>query len=549
MKKGLSLKTKTAFTVIFFMCILTAAIAFIGYKLYYDSTMESYTTYTDTVLEYAYRAAVKYSFGDMIAERDMPEGYEKLRSELNTVKDSSDIEYLYAIYFEDVDNIHSLNYAINAKTQEELSTGKSLSEIYNYMGNPCEEGSFEDDTLITLQQAVKSKKRENGTLEGFSDVYGHMLNGYRVIYDSDDNAVGLICVEIDINRINVGVRDYVRTVILTAALLTALIILIYMFYTRRYLIGPILKIASSSDSFVKKMQGNAEPEELIFEDTHIKSGGELQLLADNVKSLADGVASYMVHLKTVTSERERIGAELELATKIQADMLPNIFPPFPERHEFDIFASMTPAKEVGGDFYDFFLIDDDHLGLVIADVSGKGVPAALFMMISKILVNNFAMMGESPAKVLEQTNTQICKNNDADMFVTVWFGVLEISTGKITAANAGHEYPIIKKANGEFELFKDKHSFAVGGMDGMKYKEYEFTLEKGGTLFLYTDGVAEATDNKDEQFGTDRMLAALNKAPDASPKELLSNMKQVVDGFVGDAPQFDDLTMLGIKLM
>ena len=549
MKKGLSIKTKTALTVIFFMCILTAAISVIGYKLYYDSTMESYITYTDTVLEYAYRAADKYSFGDMIADRDMPEGYEKLRLKLNEIKDSSDIEYLYAIYFEDIDDIHSLHYAINAKTNEELSTGKPLSEIYTYMGKPCEEGGFADDTLLTLQQAVKSKNRANGTLEGYSDEYGHMLNGYRVIYDKNDNAVGLICVEIDINRINIGVQRYVRTVIFIAAILTALIILIYMFNTRRYLIGPILRIAASSDSFVKKMQSNVEPEELVFEDTHIKSGGELRLLADNVKSMADGVASYMTHLKAVTSERERIGAELELATRIQADMLPNIFPPFPERHEFDIFASMTPAKEVGGDFYDFFLIDDDQLGLVIADVSGKGVPAALFMMISKILVNNFAMMGESPAKVLEQTNTQICKNNDADMFVTVWFGVLEISTGKITAANAGHEYPIIKKANGEFELFKDKHSFAVGGMDGMKYKEYEFTLEKGGTLFLYTDGVAEATDNKDEQFGTDRMLAALNKASDASPKELLSNMKQAVDDFVGDAPQFDDLTMLGIKLM
>ena len=549
MKKGMSIKTKTALTVIFFMCILTAAISVIGYKLYYDSTMESYITYTDTVLEYAYRAAVKYSFGDMISERDMPEGYEEFRSELNEIKDSSDIEYLYAIYFEDIDDIHSLHYAINAKTQEELSVGKPLTEIYTYMGRPCEEGGFADDTLLTLQQAVMGKKRENGTLEGFSDEYGHMLNGYRVIYDSDDNAAGLICVEIDINRINIGVHRYVRTVILIAAILTALIILIYMFNTRRYLIGPILRIVASSDSFVKKMQSNVEPEELVFEDTRIKSGGELRLLADNVKSLADGVASYMTHLKAVTSERERIGAELELATRIQADMLPNIFPPFPERHEFDIFASMTPAKEVGGDFYDFFLIDDDHLGLVIADVSGKGVPAALFMMISKILVNNFAMMGESPAKVLEQTNTQICKNNDADMFVTVWFGVLEISTGKITAANAGHEYPIIKKANGEFELFKDKHSFAVGGMDGMKYKEYEFTLEKGGALFLYTDGVAEATNNKDEQFGTDRMLAALNKASDVSPKELLNNMKQAVDDFVGDAPQFDDLTMLGIKLM
>jgi len=185
----------------------------------------------------------------------------------------------------------------------------------------------------------------------------------------------------------------------------------------------------------------------------------------------------------------------------------------------------------------------------MADVSGKGVPAALFMMMSKILVNNFAMMGSSPAKALEQTNAQICKNNDEEMFVTVWFGVLEISTGKVTAANAGHEYPILKKANGEFELLKDKHGFVIGGMEGLRYKEYEFTLEKGGTLFLYTDGVAEATDTKNELFGTKRMLDALNQDPDANPKTLLSNMKAAVDEFVGSAPQFDDLTMLSVKLL
>ncbi len=248
-------------------------------------------------------------------------------------------------------------------------------------------------------------------------------------------------------------------------------------------------------------------------------------------------------------ESSRIETELSMATRIQTDMLPNIYPAFPDREEFDIFATMTPAKEVGGDFYDFFLIDDDHLGLVMADVSGKGVPAALFMMMSKILVSNFAMMGGSPAKVLEQVNTQICKNNDEEMFVTVWFGVLEISTGKVTAANAGHEYPMIKKADGSFELFKDKHGFVIGGMDGMRYKDYEFTLEKGGTLFLYTDGVAEATNAENELFGTERMLEALNADPQTAPKTLLENMKKAVDEFVGDAPQFDDLTMLGVKLL
>ena len=229
-------------------------------------------------------------------------------------------------------------------------------------------------------------------------------------------------------------------------------------------------------------------------------------------------------------------------------MLPNIFPPFPDKPDFDIYASMSPAKEVGGDFYDFFFVDHDHLAIVMADVSGKGVPAALFMMMSKILINNFAMMGGSPKEVLEKTNEMICQNNEEEMFVTVWFGILEISTGKITAANAGHEYPIVKQPDGKFELFKDKHGFVIGGMNGMRYKEYEFEIKKGGKLFLYTDGVPEATNANNELFGTDRMLEVLNKDPEIQPAQMLGEMRKAVDEFVGEAPQFDDLTMLGLEL-
>ena len=290
--------------------------------------------------------------------------------------------------------------------------------------------------------------------------------------------------------------------------------------------------------------------DLAFEmDDSYRTNDEIEVLAQSFATLSRRTLSYIEQITKITAEKERIGAELELATKIQADMLPNIFPPFPDHEEFDIFASMTPAKEVGGDFYDFFLIDDNHIGIVMADVSGKGVPAALFMMMSKILVSNYAMMGGDPAKVLEQTNNQICKNNDEEMFVTVWFGILDLTTGNVKAANAGHEYPIIKKADGKFEILKDKHGFVAGGMDGMKFKNYEFTLERGGTLFLYTDGVPEATNSQNELFGTERMLAALNEEPQAEPEKLLGNMKKAVDEFVGDAPQFDDLTMLGIKLL
>ena len=247
------------------------------------------------------------------------------------------------------------------------------------------------------------------------------------------------------------------------------------------------------------------------------------------------------------AERERIGNELSLATRIQADMLPNIFPAFPGRPDFDIYASMDPAKEVGGDFYDFFLVDDDHLCMVMADVSGKGVPAALFMMASKIILANNAMMGKSPAQILTDTNASICSHNRQEMFVTVWLGILELSTGKLIAANAGHEYPVLKKADGRFELLKDKHGFVIGGMEGIRYKEYELFLEPGAKLFLYTDGIPEATDAAEAMFGTERMLAALNREPDLPPEQILRNVRAAVNGFVNEAEQFDDLTMLCVE--
>ena len=257
---------------------------------------------------------------------------------------------------------------------------------------------------------------------------------------------------------------------------------------------------------------------------------------------------YLDNLQKVTAEKERIGAELDVAAKIQADMLPCIFPAFPERKEFDIFASMTPAKEVGGDFYDFFLVDNNHLAIVMADVSGKGVPAALFMMISKTLIKSAAQTGMSPKYILEKVNNQLCENNEAGMFVTVWIGLLEISTGKMICANAGHEYPAIRRKNGQFELLKDRHGFVLAGMEDMKYTEYEIMLEPGDMIFVYTDGVAEATNAENELFGTERMLEGLNSATYEDCKDLLQAVHKEIDGFVGDSPQFDDITMLSLRI-
>ena len=304
------------------------------------------------------------------------------------------------------------------------------------------------------------------------------------------------------------------------------------------------KIVKPLNTMKKRISDMGE-ENLVFnmEDTY-RTGDEIEILADSFSRLSKKTVDYVEQVRTVTAEKERISSELQMAAAIQSSMLPHIFPSFPDRKEFDLYANMNPAKEVGGDFYDFFLIDDDHLCMVIADVSGKGVPGALFMMISKVILQNCAFLSDSAEEILAQANSAICANNQADMFVTVWIGILEISTGKLTAANAGHEFPVLKRAGGKYELYKDHHGFVIGGMPGMKYRQYELQLHPGDRLFVYTDGVPEATDADSQLFGTNRMLSALNEKDAADPKEVVQVVHEAVDRFVKDAEQFDDMTML-----
>lgn len=356
---------------------------------------------------------------------------------------------------------------------------------------------------------------------------------------SDGQVKAILCVQRQMDVLAAARQKYLNKIFLALIVLVLLVIWGQSAFLHRTLLQPLKQISDEAKRFSKE---NMKAEKKLQET--VRNQDEIGHLAASIDKMEDRIQNYIESITQITAEKERINTELTLATRIQADMLPHVFPPFPDRHEFDLYASMDPAREVGGDFYDYFLADDDHLCMIMADVSGKGIPAALFMMASMILLRNNAMLGKSPAEILTDVNAAICANNREEMFVTVWLGILEISTGKLTAANAGHEYPALMRAGGDFELYKDKHGFVIGGMEGIRYKQYELQLSPGDRLFLYTDGVTEATDADKQLFGTDRMLAALNEAKDGSPEQVLSGVRGAVDGFVKEAEQFDDLTML-----
>jgi sigma-B regulation protein RsbU (phosphoserine phosphatase) len=334
------------------------------------------------------------------------------------------------------------------------------------------------------------------------------------------------------------------SLIIAATIATTIIII----FINKNVVTPINLLSIAASKFVSDKDNSGTNNISTISNLNIHTGDEIEHLSEAIKTMEKDINNYIKNLTAITAEKERISAELNVATQIQASMLPCIFPAFPEREEFDIYATMQPAKEVGGDFYDYFLIDGNHLAVVIADVSGKGVPAALFMVIAKTLIKNQTQAGHSPEEVFTTVNMQLCENNEAGMFVTGWMGILEISTGKFTYVNAGHNPPLLKKKGQCYEYLKFHAGFVLAGMEGICYRQYELQLNPGDELYLYTDGVTEAMNAQNELYGEFRLQEVLNRNMDTTPSLLLPAVQKDIDDFVQEAPQFDDITMLALKI-
>lgn len=383
---------------------------------------------------------------------------------------------------------------------------------------------------------------ENNILITKNEKYGYLASAYVAILDSSGQPVALASVDMSMARIDQNIRTAGQILLTIFFAVLLLSVVAFYFCVRRVVISPVKSLHQAANQLAQ-----SDMKQLEQFSISLQTGDEFEQLGDAFVHVARELAEYFRNLTEITAEKERIGAELNIAAQIQSSMLPGQFPAFPDRNEFDIYATMHPAKEVGGDFYDFFLVDEKHIAIVMADVSGKGVPAALFMVIGKTLIKDHTQAGCDLGQVFSEVNNLLCEANSEGLFITAFEGVLNLENGEFRFVNAGHEPPAIYRKDTGYQLQPIRPGFVLAGMEGMRYRCATIQLEPGDRIFLYTDGVTEAANRNQEMYGRQRLLDVLNRNTQALPQQLLERVRQDMAAFVGEEAQADDITMLCLE--
>ncbi len=556
-KNRVSLQVIAFNSILLFSATLILVIGAITLVNNFFSTMKAYKRETAHSMEYAV-SLIDASYLEN-AYRKTREKYENIPEDL--AADHHSEEYIsYFVDLVDEDFWVARDILVLCKEKNQLSSialffpdEERQRAVFVIDGYDIEEAYVPGQWLSTEESDIDTPEKMERVAS--SDVILHVghgeLNGWNAtnyikIFDSKGDFIGYCTCDVNIN-------DFFNRLIRSAIvyIIVFLVIVAFMAYRisrllKKRIISPINALAVTAEEYTKRDKTAEEEETSFFKSLHIDTNDEIETLYSSLSEMESDINSTMKRIREMTAEKERVSAELSVATSIQADMLPKDYEFFSDRKEFDLYASMTPAKEVGGDFYDVFMPDDDHLCMVMGDVSGKGVPAALFMARSMTAIRMRAKSGGTPSEILNDANIVLCDGNDEMMFVTVWLAILTLSTGEVTEANAGHENPAVREPGSDFTYIKKNHGVALGVNYRIKQEDDTFTMRPGSTLFIYTDGVTEATDTEDERFYDDRLASALNEAKDKKPEEILAHVKERIDEFIKGAPQYDDLTMLAI---
>ncbi len=520
----MSLGTKNAMMIVVVAILLTCVALSISYTVFAQETDSYYTRLAHNLS----RTGTSYIDGDIINEyingREPDAAYQSMLDNLYKLKENNDILYLY---------VEKLTTA-NATTIMDTD----LSETSFRLGD---QQPIHPNFVPTAERMLAG---EEITPTITNSKYGWLVTTYAPIRDSQGNIVAHLGVDISMDDIMKARRDFVLMLVFALSAGAALCILIMVQISKRTLVNPVNLIAKAADSYVTEKSSGSHPEKTSAELFEIRTGDEIENLAKAVLQMEQDINTYIRDLTFVTAEKERVSVELNLATRIQAGLLPRVFPPYPDNPFFDIYASMQPAKEIGGDFYDFFMVNDDQVALVIADVSGKGIPAALFMMMSKTMIKNYIQSGMSIVEAFKTSNNSLCENNEGGLFVTAWLAVITLSTGVMQWVNAGHNRPLLSRAGAPYVELDQHSGFVLAGLEDTIYRSQEVTLGPGDRVYVYTDGVNEATNAQNEMYGDARLIATLSHTGAEPIKGVVQSVQTDIDAFVKDAPQFDDITML-----
>lgn len=463
--------------------------------------------------------------------------YMKLTDDFDEMKRTYNPTYIYCFYPQSDTELFQFTTGVNKKTKNNRSDGSTYR-----LGTISEYNAADYPVLqATLKQGKAQNKLEQPIKEGPLSGYYHMF----VPVVSDGQTLCVVCVTMETNSIKSELRRKLMVLELAEAAVFLLVGFVIISMMKRLLIRPIARLERSMQTY--ESNNDADEARRHLNDNISKS--EIGQLTKEFINLTDSIEKHVNEIEQITSEQERMKAELSLAAGIQADMLPK---EYPYQKEIELYGSMEPAKEVGGDFYDYFYVDENHLAIVVGDVSGKGVPASLFMVRSIMAIRSYTMMGLGVDEVFFRVNNELRRGNESELFTTSWLGVYEISTGKLSFAEAGHDAPMCIRRNGEIEWIAPKEkSLVLGSFEDMPYVITETKLEKGETIILYTDGFPEANNKQGEQYGMVRMEKSVHKHKDVLNNDLTYFMNMIhrdlVD-YVGDAEQFDDLTMLALTV-
>lgn len=538
-KKKLSRKMAAICSI--FALILSVTLGTLGFYTYYKNIVEQYRQYISTIVNLVCGEIDVADMKQCIETGVKSEQYQETQLELDNIKSRSQVEFIYVIQPLNTNETDNAMYVWNAVTKEELEEYGEADTLGDLSGE-----GFPQSMAECFQKAMQGQ--DEVTYLSNTSEFGYVLTGLYPLRLENGEGVGLIGVDIPMNKIYSDLRQYLLFVILGTVVLGAVFLWLFLYLLNKSVVSPVLKMSESAADFIRQSSSGLPPEQLVFHAPEIHTGDEIQQLGESLTRMTTELVSYMGNLSQVTAEKERISAELNVATGIQLSMLPCIFPAFPERTEFDIYAKLAVAREMGGSFYDFFLVDQTHLALIVGEIQGKGVPAALLMMITKTLIKNYAQLGYTPAQVFTETNNQLSESNEG-MTTTAFLGILDVVSGEFTYVNAGHCTPLLKHAGSDFDWLPAKDCFILGGMEGVPYWQQSVHLAQGDLLFMYTKGLVEAENTSQVQYSAEHMQMRLNEVMKEAYelKDMIEIMEKDVEDFREGAPREQDVAMLLLR--